>query len=1022
MARFIRAFTSVALMICLLVSPAHSAYALDDTTPPVLQGSSPADGATGVNFTSTTLDFVLTFSEPVLVKNDLGYFQKSGSINRGASCISVVINQSGNTTSPALSYIVEGNTVTISPGYYSNWYSSNNDVTATIRIEAGSVSDEVGNLVAASVITLYGNDTTAPYVLGYEPPTSQQLIDSNDPVIVYFSEVVVAGSQYGNIKVTQQDTGDEIPIHKAINGTQMSITPADGSWADGDDHTFVLSWPAGALADRAGLTCPVNNGKTFKTRDCIKPSLLAHYPLDDDSGILNTAAITLDYSEPVYQTGNLDGDAGDPVVVTVNGQFKLVDIAVSGANHDRLAITPASGKWADDNDGSLVHVTVRTEALRDEFGNNVDQDTTFSFTLKDSIAPVVVSADPENNGVLESNSDPYLLTFSKQIVEGDDWDSISVQYNGIPVAVSKQINGDSLSIQPTSGSWANNSGVEYSVVVPAGAIKDKSGNNLAADYQSVFNAIAPTHPSEVAVHFDLQYGSKVSSSIVSYGTPVLKPADPVRTGFRFGGWYAEPAFQTLWDFGVAIEEETTLYAKWVLVSLSAPKPVTAASLQYNSVLVKWSAVENATGYEVWRAATSTGSYSRVGVTKSTSLPASGLATGSTYYFKVRATGTGASTVYSSFSSVVSARPIPAVPASAKAVMSTYNSIRVSWGAVSGATKYEVYRSTSSSGTYTRMTSTTATYFTNTSVNTGTTYYYKVRAYRLVGSTKVYGSFSPVVYAKATLAAPGSPKASLLSYNSIKVTWGSVAGASKYELYRSTSSGGTYSLVTATSYLYYTNSNVNTGTTYYYKVRAYRLVGRTKVYSGFSAIVSARPVLATPSSVKVSRLTSSSMKITWGTVAGATKYEVWQSKSDGVTGEYTYSLLATTGYTYYTYSSMTPGKYYQYKVRAYRLIGTTKVYSNFSSVVVCPVYIRTSAVLPYQYVSVAEPLTLTCNGGVMDMNSVKIKTIKDMNGQLWLGVSPDLNDGNSVSYPVLPGLSVRLVNRSSGKVLFYYYVD
>ena len=286
-----------------------------------------------------------------------------------------------------------------------------------------------------------------------------------------------------------------------------------------------------------------------------------------------------------------------------------------------------------------------------------------------------------------------------------------------------------------------------------------------------------------------------------------------------------------------------------------------------------------------------------------------------------------------------------MPTSAKAVPATYNSIKVTWAAVSGATKYEVYRATSSTGSYSLLTATSYLYYTNTSVNTGTTTYYKVRAYRLVGSAKVYSSFSSVLSAKTTLAAPASPKARLLSYNGIKVTWESAAGASKYELYRSTSSGGTYLLLATTSYTYYINSSVNKGTTYYYKVRAYRLVGGRKVYSVYSSIVNAKPMLTTPSSVKASRLSSTSMKITWGVVAGVTKYEIWQSKTDGVPGVYTYSLLATTSLAYYTTSSITPGLYYQFKIRAYRLIGSTKVYSSFSSVVVGPFYVRSSSALP-----------------------------------------------------------------------------
>ncbi|MHB1454068.1 MAG: fibronectin type III domain-containing protein, partial [Saccharofermentanales bacterium] len=166
-----------------------------------------------------------------------------------------------------------------------------------------------------------------------------------------------------------------------------------------------------------------------------------------------------------------------------------------------------------------------------------------------------------------------------------------------------------------------------------------------------------------------------------------------------------------------------------------------------------------------------------------------------------------------------------------------------WTAVSGASGYSIYRATSSAGTYTLVTTiaaATAPTYTNTSLATGTTYYYKVNAYRLVGTTKVYGSQAAAVSAKPIPATVGTITAARYSATSIKISWPAVSGASGYELFRSTSSAGTYTLIRTQTALYYTNTGLKTGTTYYYKVRAYRLVGTTKVYGGYSGIKYAKP--------------------------------------------------------------------------------------------------------------------------------------------------------------------------------------
>ena len=159
-------------------------------------------------------------------------------------------------------------------------------------------------------------------------------------------------------------------------------------------------------------------------------------------------------------------------------------------------------------------------------------------------------------------------------------------------------------------------------------------------------------------------------------------------------------------------------------------------------------------YEVYRATSSSGTYTKITTLKSGSTISytnQSLTTGKTYYYKVRAYRTvNGKPVYSSFSAIKSAKPVPAAPASFKAARASSSSIKLSWEKVSYASGYAVYRATSSSGTYTKITtikSGSAVSYTNKSLTTGKTYYYKMRAYRTVNGDNVYGSYSKVVSAK-----------------------------------------------------------------------------------------------------------------------------------------------------------------------------------------------------------------------------------------------------------------------------------
>ena len=67
---------------------------------------------------------------------------------------------------------------------------------------------------------------------------------------------------------------------------------------------------------------------------------------------------------------------------------------------------------------------------------------------------------------------------------------------------------------------------------------------------------------EFSVKFDSRGGSSVSSQTVSDGELATKPADPVRDGYSFGGWFLDLDDEDAFDFNTKISKDITLYAKW----------------------------------------------------------------------------------------------------------------------------------------------------------------------------------------------------------------------------------------------------------------------------------------------------------------------------------------------------------------------------------------------------------------------------------------------------------------------------
>jgi uncharacterized repeat protein (TIGR02543 family) len=69
------------------------------------------------------------------------------------------------------------------------------------------------------------------------------------------------------------------------------------------------------------------------------------------------------------------------------------------------------------------------------------------------------------------------------------------------------------------------------------------------------------------VTFETYGGSNVSDKVVdSLGTVAEPTPPPTRTGYTFEGWYSNEAFTNAWNFTNKITSDTTLYAKWKIIT------------------------------------------------------------------------------------------------------------------------------------------------------------------------------------------------------------------------------------------------------------------------------------------------------------------------------------------------------------------------------------------------------------------------------------------------------------------------
>jgi len=345
--------------------------------------------------------------------------------------------------------------------------------------------------------------------------------------------------------------------------------------------------------------------------------------------------------------------------------------------------------------------------------------------------------------------------------------------------------------------------------------------------------------------------------------------------------------------------------------LAAPAGL-EVSASSTSILLSWGAVINATGYKIYRGATATGKFTQVGTATLTVFSDTDIKANTTYYYKVAAYNSAGTGTQCAAVSTTASLPAPtAVFASASGT-----SIIISWTAVTGATGYYIYRSTSSYGTFSQVGTSTTTTYTNTGLSTSTTYYYKVAAYNSAGTTGSQSTYASATTVPAPPSTPTGLTAAAASTTSITIYWPSVSGATGYYIYRNTSPTGTYTQVGTSTTTTYTNTGLSTNTTYYYKVAAYNTGGTSSQSAYVSQNNGSAPQTA-PTGLITTGATSSSVALSWDTLAGATGYNIYRSTSSGGT----YSYVGTTTNNTYTNTGLSAGYTYYYKVAAYNSSGT-----------------------------------------------------------------------------------------------------
>jgi beta-galactosidase len=309
---------------------------------------------------------------------------------------------------------------------------------------------------------------------------------------------------------------------------------------------------------------------------------------------------------------------------------------------------------------------------------------------------------------------------------------------------------------------------------------------------------------------------------VGNGDPSSHEADKASQRSVFNG-FAQVIIQSINQPGsIALTATSTgLTSTNITITEAATLPAPAAPTGVAAVggnaqvTVSWDIVPGATTYNLWRATTSGGPYTLIaGNIGGVNLGCTdnNVTNLTTYYYVVTAVSANGTSMNSAqVSATPQTPPVPTVPTGLTAIPGD-GQVSLSWTGSSGATNYNVKRSTTSGGTYTTVASTVTTSFVNTGLTDGTTYYFEVSALNPTGESANSGWVS----AKPTPIITGL--SATFANSQVELQWNAYPGVSGYNVKRSLVSGGPYTTIAASlTSTNFTDVNVTVCQTYYYVV-------------------------------------------------------------------------------------------------------------------------------------------------------------------------------------------------------------
>ena len=230
----------------------------------------------------------------------------------------------------------------------------------------------------------------------------------------------------------------------------------------------------------------------------------------------------------------------------------------------------------------------------------------------------------------------------------------------------------------------------------------------------------------------------------------------------------------------------------------------------------------------------------------------------------------------------------------------------------------------------KITSNSTTTFRKAGLKASSVYNFRVRAYKMSGSTTLYSDYSATVTARTNPSVMTGVKLTGRAADALRINWTKDANASGYivEIYKD-GKWARAAKITSNVTTTYRASGLSASTVYKFRVRAYKMEGKTAVYGAYSAELAARTNPSVMTGAKLGGRAADALRINWSKNANADGYivEMYQGNKWIRVAKITNSNTTT-----FRKAGLKASTVYKFRVRAYKMSGSTALYGNYSATV------------------------------------------------------------------------------------------